>query len=146
LGIDLGKLKESIQVIYFGNSKNTTSERAKVIFPSLSVFEKEGTFVNQNFILQKFKQAVLPPVGLMSECGVLKAILHELNNEAPENATPFMDELWSEISENVEILKSVKWSAIPEEGFALEDASFASMNFVETQNLKYKPNLVSKTV
>ena len=67
--MNLSKLKESVQVIYFGTSKNTTSEQAKVVFPSLSVFEKEGTFVNQNFILQKFKQAILPPIGLMSDCG-----------------------------------------------------------------------------
>jgi NADH-quinone oxidoreductase subunit G len=146
LGIDLGNLKESVQVIYFGSSKNTTSERAKVVFPSLSVFEKEGTFVNQNFILQKFKQAIIPPIGLISDCGVLKSILNELNNEASENTTLSMDELWSEISENVEILKSVKWSAIPEEGLALEDAPFADMNFFETVNLKYKPKVVSETM
>ena len=38
--------------------------------------------MNQNFILQKFKQAILPPMGLISDCGVLKAILSELNQQS----------------------------------------------------------------
>ena len=146
LGIDLSKLKESVQVIYFGSSKNSTSEQAKVVFPSLSVFEKEGTFVNQNFILQKFKQAILPPMGLMSDCGVLKAILNELDKESNTDAMASVDELWGEIAENVELLKSVRWSEIPEEGLALDAEAFANMNFVETENLKYKPKLVSETI
>ena len=146
LGMDLSKLKESVQVIYFGSSKNSTSEQAKVVFPSLSVFEKEGTFVNQNFILQKFKQAILPPMGLMSDCGVLKAILNELNKGSNTEAMASVDELWGEIAENVELLKSVRWSEIPEEGLALDAEAFADMNFVETENLKYKLKLVSETI
>ena len=133
-------------MIYFGSSKNSTSEQAKVVFPSLSVFEKEGTFVNQNFILQKFKQAILPPMGLMSDCGVLKAILNELDKESNAVAMASVDELWGEIAENVELLKSVRWSEIPEEGLALDAEAFANMNFVETENLKYKPKLVSETI
>ena len=111
-----------------------------MVFPSLSVFEKEGTFVNQNFILQKFKQAILPPMGLMSDCGVLKAILNELDKESNAVAMASVDEIWGEIAENVELLKSVSWSEIPEEGLDLDAEAFANLNFVETENLKYKPN------
>lgn len=145
LGIDFGNLKEPVQVIYFGSLKNSTSERAKVIFPSLSVFEKEGTFVNQNFILQKFKQAIIPPMGLMSDCGVLKAIFSELNNEVVAHVSPTMDELWGEIPETVGHLKSVQWSEIPKEGLALDGSAFGELDFVETENLKYKPQRVAET-
>ena len=51
-----------------------------------------------------------------------------------------------EISENIELLKSVRWSEIPEEGLALDAEAFANLNFVETENLKYKPKLVSETI
>ena len=146
LGIDLGSLKDSVQVIYFGSSKNSTSEQAKVIFPSLSVFEKDGTFVNQNFILQKFKQAILPPLGLMPDYGVLTAILSELVENTHTVGMPSMESLWGEMPKTVELLKSVQWSEIPEEGLALNGDAFASMNFVETENLKFKPTLVSETV
>ena len=146
LGMDLSKLKESVQVIYFGSSKNSTSEQAKVVFPSLSVFEKEGTFVNQNFILQKFKQAILPPMGLMSDFRVLNAILNELDKESNAVATASVDEIWGEIAKNVKLLKSVRWSEIPEEGLVLDAEAFANLNFVETENLKYKPKLVSETI
>ena len=51
-----------------------------------------------------------------------------------------------ERKKTVELLKSVQWSEIPEEGLALNGDAFASMNFVETENLKFKPTLVSETV
>ena len=50
--------------------------------------------MNQNFILQKFKQAILPPMGLMSDCGVLKAILNELDKGSNTDAMASVDELW----------------------------------------------------
>ena len=58
---------------------------------------------------------------------------------------PSMEELWRDIAQNIELLKSVEWSDIPEDGFALNGSGFANMNFVETENLKYKPKLVSQT-
>jgi len=46
-------------VIYLGTHANPTADAAKVVLPMLTVFEKSGTFINQQFRLQKFAAAVL---------------------------------------------------------------------------------------
>ncbi|MBP6506995.1 MAG: (2Fe-2S)-binding protein, partial [Opitutaceae bacterium] len=47
-----------VSVIYLGTHANATSAAAKVVLPTLTVFEKSGTFVNQQFRLQKFSKAI----------------------------------------------------------------------------------------
>ena len=81
----------------------------------------------------------------MPDYGVLTAIFSELV-ENTHTGMPSMESLWEEISKTVELLKSVQWSEIPEEGLALNGDVFASMNFAETENLKFKPTLVSETL
>ena len=43
-----------IAIVYLGTHANATSAAAKVVIPTLTVFEKAGTFINQQFRLQKF--------------------------------------------------------------------------------------------
>ena len=57
LGIP-AELLAQVKVIYFGSHTNETSKVADVVCPSLMVFEKDGSFINQSFRLQKFKAAV----------------------------------------------------------------------------------------
>jgi hypothetical protein len=47
-----------VSVIYLGTQANATSDAAKVVIPTLTVFEKNGTFVNQQFRIQRFAKAV----------------------------------------------------------------------------------------
>jgi len=47
-----------VSVIYLGTHANATSAAAKVVLPTLSVFEKNGTFMNQPFRIQKFAKAI----------------------------------------------------------------------------------------
>lgn len=141
LSIDLDTIKHPIEVIYFGSAANSTSQRAKVIFPSLSVFEKSGTFINQNFRLQQFLQAIPAPLGLISDAAVLRQILLAMGEgEADE---PFsIEAIWKSLSETIRSFKGIEWSSIPEEGIALEAGAFKDLPFVETENLKYKPRSV----
>ena len=43
-----------VSIVYLGTHQNTTTAPAKVVIPTLTVFEKNGTFVNQQFRIQKF--------------------------------------------------------------------------------------------
>ncbi|HYD82452.1 MAG TPA: 2Fe-2S iron-sulfur cluster-binding protein, partial [Opitutus sp.] len=52
-----------VAVIYLGTHANATSAVARVVFPTLTVFEKSGTFVNQQFRIQKFNKAIPGPAG-----------------------------------------------------------------------------------
>jgi NADH-quinone oxidoreductase subunit G len=60
-----------VKIIYVGTHANATSEIADVVIPSLMVFEKDGSFINQNFRLQKFKAAVPGPRGVEPDFTVL---------------------------------------------------------------------------
>ena len=50
-----------VSIVYLGTHANATSAAAKVVLPTLTVFEKNGTFVNQQFRIQKFHKAVPGP-------------------------------------------------------------------------------------
>ncbi len=139
LGIKLDGLRETTQIIYFGSVDNASAKYAKVIFPSLSVFEKEGTFVNQNFRLQKFNQAIPAPSGLVSELTILAYLLSSLKGFQSPNLATDIQSVWKEISEYIPLLKEVNWSNITEEGVLLESSNWNKLNFIETDNLKYKP-------
>src|SRR5688572_821227 len=54
-----------VAVVYLGTQANPTSSIARVVFPTLTVFEKNGTFVNQQFRIQKFVRAVPAVVGAL---------------------------------------------------------------------------------
>ena len=144
LNFPIKVIKDSVNVIYFGSIKNATSELAKVVFPSLSVFEKEGTFVNQNFLLQKFNKAIPGPMGLVSEIQVLLSILARL--EGSESAFESMDQLWVQIADENPDLAGIQWSQIVDSGIQLNSKNFRQLAFIETENLKYKPALEAKAL
>ena len=146
LGIKLDTLKETTQIIYFGSVDNTTAKYSKVIFPSLSVFEKEGTFVNQNFRLQKFDQAIPAPNGLVADRTILECLLLRLKGSDSPNPGMDIQTLWSEISEHIPLLSIVNWSNITEEGVPLESSDWSKLNFIESDNLKYKPKILLEVV
>ncbi|RCL30984.1 MAG: ferredoxin, partial [Puniceicoccaceae bacterium] len=102
---------------------------------------KSGTFINQNFRLQQFLQAIPAPLGLISDAAVLRQILLAMGEgEADE---PFsIEAIWKSLSETIPSFKGIEWSSIPEEGIALEAGAFKDLPFVETENLKYKPRSV----
>ena len=56
-----------VGVVYLGTHANATSAAAKVVIPTLTVFEKSGTFINQQFRIQKFAQAVPGPQGVADD-------------------------------------------------------------------------------
>jgi len=136
LGIPADLLAK-VKVIYFGTHANETSKVADVVCPSLMVFEKDGSFVNQSFRLQKFKAAVPGPRGIHSDFSVLEKIVAALDDEQP--AAPTLDGVWQQIAENVSAFTAQSWRGISDEGIALDPAAFLDLPFVETKNLKFDP-------
>ena len=64
-----------IAIIYLGTHANATSAAAKVVIPTLTVFEKAGTFVNQQFRLQKFARAIPGPQGVADDLVTLAGLV-----------------------------------------------------------------------
>jgi len=103
----------------------------------LMVYEKDGSFVNQSFRLQKFKAAVPGPRGIQSDITVLEKIVAALGDEKPSALT--IDVAWQRIAEQVSAFAELSWRGISDEGVALDPASFIDLPFVETKNLKFDP-------
>ena len=51
------KLLSKVKIVYLGTHASQTSQVASIVCPTLSVFEKDGSFINQSFRLQKFNPA-----------------------------------------------------------------------------------------
>ncbi|CAA6693642.1 MULTISPECIES: 2Fe-2S iron-sulfur cluster-binding protein [unclassified Lentimonas] len=136
LGIP-SELLAKVKVIYFGTHANAVSQVANVVCPSLMVYEKDGSFVNQSFILQKFKAAVPGPRGIQSDVTVLEKIVAGLGEEKPTALT--MDVAWERIADTMSAFEGLSWRGISDEGVALDPAAFIDLPFVETKNLKFDP-------
>ena len=127
-----------VKIIYVGTHANATSQVANVVIPSLMVFEKDGSFINQSFRLQRFKSAVPGPRGIVSDFIVLEKIAASLGDE--KSSISNLDAAWQFIAAKVpQIADDLRWSRILEEGVALDPTAFLALDFVESKNLKYDP-------
>jgi NADH-quinone oxidoreductase subunit G len=136
-------LLAKVKLIYVGTHTNETAKVADIVIPSLMVFEKDGSFINQNFRLQKFNTAIPGPVGVLPDFMMLEKIAAPLADEKPAPVT--LDTLWQRIAAKVECIEATQaWRGIPEEGIPLEPGSLLELPFVETKNLKYDPDAVKE--
>lgn len=130
---------EQIDVIYVGTHHNATTQLAKLVVPTLTVFEKDGSFVNQNFRLQRFKQAVPGPKSVTSEIVFLPKLIAQLQGDV-HAVSPDMRQLWQHIAQETDVIEeAVSWHTLPDEGLALNAKPFSALDFVESKNLKYDP-------
>jgi len=114
-----------------------TSQYANIEIPLLTAFEKDGTFVNQQFRLQKFAKAVPGPIGVASDIETFAAILAAMGGKAPKRATPAG--VWEAMSAEIPQFKDISFDRIPADGQLLDGSVFASEKFREGKTLHYAP-------
>jgi NADH-quinone oxidoreductase subunit G len=160
-GIDAGKVKTvlslgedlttagltpaqlaKVSVIYLGTHANATSEAAQVVIPTLTVFEKSGAFVNQQFRIQKFAQAVPGPAGVAPD---LEALAKLLNATGGGMIPSDLGSLWAVIAAEVPALATVTHANLPATGLLLDATPWAALPFVEGETLHYKPAAAAAT-
>lgn len=125
-----------VSVIYLGTHANATSAAAKVVVPTLTVFEKAGTFVNQQFRIQKFIQAVPALSGAHNDLAVLSRLAAAAGVSAPPAE---IGTLWPAIAAEVPALATMLYKNIPETGLLLDATPWAGLPFVEGETLHFKP-------
>ena len=77
-GISAAQLAKVHAVVYVGTHSNLDYTRALAsVIPSLTAFEKSGTFVNQQFRIQKFAKAIPGPEGVSDD------LLRRFRNSLP---------------------------------------------------------------
>ena len=125
-----------VKIIYVGTHSNATTAAAQIVLPTHTVFEKNGTFINQQFRLQKFQAAVPGLVGTVNDSVVLTQLLAAVggSNLAPDNAT-----LWNALSAEIKPLAGMSFAAIPETGAVVDGSAFATLSFPEGETLHFKP-------
>jgi NADH-quinone oxidoreductase subunit G len=125
-----------IAVIYLGTHANATSAAARIVLPTLTVFEKSGTFINQQFRLQKFAAAVPGPKGVADD----RVTLSRLGLAAGGPAVPAeLDGLWAALAAEVKQLAAVSYASLPATGLLLDATDFAGLPFAEGESLHFKP-------
>jgi NADH-quinone oxidoreductase subunit G len=125
-----------VSIIYLGTHRNPTSEKARVLIPTLTVFEKSGTFVNQQFRIQKFAQAVPGPAGVADDLATLAQLVAAAGG-APVPAD--LGSLWTALAAEVPALATVTHASLPATGLLLDAAPWAALPFVEGETLHFKP-------
>lgn len=126
-----------VTIIYMGTHANKTSAKAKVLIPALTVFEKAGSFVNQQFRLQRFDQCLPPRVSAHPEIVTLAGIYAHLKKE--QVVIPAVSDVWQELSRNAGAFSGVSFEKIPLGGVLLEAGELAKLPFCEGPSLHYKP-------
>jgi len=124
-----------ISVIYLGTHANPTADAAKVVLPTLMVFEKNGTFVNQQFRLQKFAAAVPGPTDASDDLAVLTQLVTALGG-APLGATAAT--LWPALTSEIPQLAKVTYQSLPDTGLLLDRTPWAALPFAEGETLHYQ--------
>jgi NADH-quinone oxidoreductase subunit G len=124
-----------VAIVYLGTHANATSAAAKVVLPTLSVFEKNGTLVNQQFRLQKFAKAVPGPQGATDDLVVLAKLATAAGTAVPSD----FGSVWKLLAAEIPNLAPITYANLPETGLLLDATPFAALPFVEGETLHYKP-------
>jgi NADH-quinone oxidoreductase subunit G len=124
-----------VSVIYLGTHANGTSAIAKVVIPTVTVFEKAGTFINQQFRIQKFIQAVPPLAGAHNDIAALAALSAAAGSAVPSE----IGTLWPVIAAEVHALATMLYKNIPETGLLLDSTPWSGLSFPEGESLHFKP-------
>lgn len=139
-GIEAAKLA-GIRIVYIGTHANATSQAAQVVIPIPTVFERTGTFINQNFRIQKFNTCVPAPADMRSELKVISEIAQAIGIEGLDGLT--VSQVWKQMTTEVQELTGLSFESIPDHGTQLQAGRFASIRFPEGPSLRYTPGATS---
>jgi NADH-quinone oxidoreductase subunit G len=115
----------------------STTAAAKVVLPALTVFEKRGSFINQQFRLQKFNSSVPGPAQAMDDLGILARLISGAT--ATSLGAADVDAVWTELSKHVATLGGLSWASLPSNGKLIDGTAWAGLPFVEGETMHFKP-------
>jgi NADH-quinone oxidoreductase subunit G len=125
-----------VSVIYLGAHGNPTSAQAKVVLPTLTAFEKSGTFVNQQFRLQKFAAAVPGLPGAFDDLYVLDQFIVAVGGDS---VGVDVKSVWTAMAAEVPALATTTFANLPATGLLLDSTPWVSLNFPEGKSLHFEP-------
>ncbi|NDV62418.1 2Fe-2S iron-sulfur cluster binding domain-containing protein [Puniceicoccales bacterium CK1056] len=136
-GIEAEALTDA-KLLYMGVDHANCTQYAAVEIPLLTVFEKSGTLVNQQFRIQKFAQAVPGPAGVLHGLSTFTRLLNCLNRDVVIAPSP--SAVWKEMQAVIPELSGMEFERIPSTGTLVDGARFDGIPFVEEKGLHFEPN------
>lgn len=133
------ELLNGLFIIYIGTHTHKTSQLADLVVPGLSVFEKSGSFINQQYRLQGFSQAVPGPKGVLPDYLTLAHLLKELSPKNMQLDYSHLDTLWKDLGEKHSVFKNISLSSLPPEGLALDRSKLKPLLLDKGPSLHYQP-------
>src|SRR5688572_3655545 len=97
-----------VSIVYLGTHQNATTAAAKIVIPTLTVFEKNGTFVNQQFRVQKFFKCIPGPVGAVDDLIGLAKLISAFGGAA---VPAEINALWQVIAAEIGALKTITFAS-----------------------------------
>lgn len=137
-GFTEAELKK-VNTIYLGTHRNATSDLAYLVIPTLTVFEKSGTFINQQFRLQKFEQAIPGPTDTPSDVNTLNRVLTLY--EGKNDTVCSLPLIWNDLRKESKLLENIYFEKIPDQGVLIDAKPFEMFDFVEEKTLHFEPKL-----
>jgi NADH-quinone oxidoreductase subunit G len=128
------ELLSRVKMVYLGPLHNAASAQAEVVLPGLSVFEKDGAFVNQSFRLQRFEKAIPAPSGCCCDLQTFADLRVALGDS---KASGELKLVWQELSSSVPELAGMNWQSIPSGGVLLDGSRFDQLSFCEGPSLRF---------
>jgi NADH-quinone oxidoreductase subunit G len=125
-----------VQIVTIGTHADATTARAAVALAGLTVFERGGSFINQQFRLQKFVRAVPGPADATDDLVLLASLLANLTGTS---APSTVESVWSAMAAEVPQFAGLSFAAIPATGVVIDGAAFAGLAFPEGKGLHFEP-------
>ncbi|MCH8541266.1 MAG: (2Fe-2S)-binding protein [Opitutales bacterium] len=128
---------EKVSILYLGTHQNGTSALADTTLPTLTVFEKSGSFVNQQFRLQRFMPAVPGPRNVGNDLLVLSALINAFPDQEDLSG---IDHVWQEMGKGIPAFEDLLFLKIPPEGKPLEvPEKLRNLPYAEGKTLHFEP-------
>jgi NADH-quinone oxidoreductase subunit G len=126
-----------ISIVYLGTHANDTTNLAEVIIPTLTSFEKKGTFINRSFFAQGFEQSIPGLPGLLPDVHILSKLLDALDDE--NKVTSDFSLIWKNLSSPPNSpFKGMSFSDSLRGSLKVDGTKWKDLPFVESKALHYK--------
>ena len=125
-----------VSIVYLGTHSNPTSAAAKVVIATLTEFEKHGTFINQQFRIQRFAKAVPGVAGATDDLQALSRLVAAAGGPA---LGADVGSLWPAISSEVPALGTMSYASLPDTGLLVDGTPWAGLPFIEGPTLHFQP-------
>ena len=126
-----------ISIVYLGTHANDTTNLADVIIPTLTSFEKKGTFINRSFFAQGFEQSIPILPGLLPDVHILSKLLDALDDE--NKVTSDFSLIWKNLSSPPNSpFKGMSFSDSLRGSLKVDGTKWKDLPFVESKALHYK--------